>query len=135
MNGSYILLIELDEDNTIQVGKLGKIFFKKGFYLYVGSALNGLEQRIQRHLRNNKKIHWHIDYLLSYARTIEVFYKGSKSRYECKLANKLENLEPISGFGCSDCKCKTHLFYGSKKEVDETIKKLKMINYEINANT
>jgi len=42
MKGSYILLIKLDEDKDIQIGKLGNISFKKGYYAYVGSALNGL---------------------------------------------------------------------------------------------
>jgi len=122
MKGSYILVIELEKDKTIQVGKLVKIFFKKGFYVYVGSALNGLEQRIHRHLKDNKKSHWHIDYLLRYARIIEVFYKESKSREECKIACMLaKKLKPIQSFGCSDCKCKGHLFYGSKKDIVNSI--------------
>jgi len=136
MNGSYILVIGLDDDKTIQVGKLGKTFFKKGIYVYVGSALNGLEQRIQRHLRDNKKIHWHIDYLLQYAKIIKVFYIESKDREECKIACLfVKKLKQIQNFGCSDCKCKTHLFYGSKKELEHIIKKQKMIFYKINANT
>ena len=54
MKGSYILVIELKEEKIIQIGKLGKIHFKKGFYVYIGSALNGLEQRITRHLIKEK---------------------------------------------------------------------------------
>ena len=136
MKGSYILLIELKKDGYIHFDKKHKTFFKKGFYIYVGSALNGLEQRIQRHLRSNKKKHWHIDYLLQSAKITEVFYKESNDREECKIARTLnKKLKTIPDFGCSDCKCKTHLFYGSKKEFDDMIKKLKMIFYEINANT
>ena len=118
MKGSYILVIELKKDKNIQTGSLGKLFFKKGYYFYVGSALNGLNQRIQRHLRQDKKLHWHIDYLLQYAKIVDVFYRVSKDREECKIGSKLgEKLPFISGFGCSDCKCLSHLFYGSKEDI------------------
>jgi Uri superfamily endonuclease len=113
MKGSYILVIELKKDKTIQVGKLGKIHFKKGIYAYVGSAFNGLEARINRHLRKTKKKHWHIDYLLDFAEVVDVFYKENEKKEECYIAKKLEeNSAPIPGFGCSDCRCKSHLFYG-----------------------
>ena len=113
MKGSYILVIELKKDKTIQVGKLGKIYFKKGIYAYVGSAFNGLEARINRHLRKTKKKHWHIDYLLDFAEVVDVFYKENEKKEECKIAKKLEESSiPIPGFGCSDCICKSHLFYG-----------------------
>ena len=38
--------------------------FKKGDYLYVGSTRGCLETRLQRHLRKEKRIFWHIDYFL-----------------------------------------------------------------------
>jgi len=33
-----------------------------------------------------------------------------------------EKLENIPGFGCSDCKCDSHLFYGSSDEIHFIIK-------------
>jgi len=135
MKGTYLLVIELNKDLSIDIGKLGSIEFKSGFYLYVGSALNGLDQRIQRHLKSEKKLHWHIDYLLKHAKIISVFYRESDNREECVIAKALnENLSPVIGFGCSDCKCKTHLFYGFKKEILSSIEKLQMCRYPINAN-
>lgn len=135
MKGSYILVIELKENKRIQVGKLGNISFKKGFYVYVGSALNGLEQRISRHLRSNKKMHWHIDHLLQYANVINVFYKESNKREECNIAKKLDKkLSSIPGFGCSDCKCKTHLFYGYEGNIGRVVNGLELCQY-VNANT
>ena len=128
MKGSYILLMELDKDSTIKVGKLGKIHFKKGFYAYVGSALNGLEQRIERHKRSNKKLHWHIDYFLKYAKIIDIFYRESEEKEECEIANKFEKLDVITDFGCSDCKCKSHLFYGSNKDILQIIDSTDMQN-------
>jgi len=135
MKGSYLLLIELKDDKTIQVGKLGKIFFRKGFYVYVGSALNGLEHRINRHLRLEKKVHWHIDYLLGSAKIVNVFLRESTGRCECKIADELSNkLEFVAGFGCSDCKCKSHLFYGSHVKIIQAIENLQMEHYSPNKN-
>ncbi len=61
MKGVYLLVMELPKNTSVMVGKHRLVHFQKGYYVYVGSALNGLEQRIERHLRKQKKIHWHID--------------------------------------------------------------------------
>ena len=112
--GIYKLVIKLSKDKEIKIGKLGTFVFPNGFYVYTGSAQNGFEKRISRHLSNNKKFHWHIDYLLSHAKVIKVLrYVGSKD--ECKL-NKVTgqsaNAIPIvEKFGSSDCNCVTHLYY------------------------
>ena len=136
MKGSYILLIELKHDRDIQIGSIGKISFKKGFYAYIGSALNSLEQRIERHVRVDKKLHWHIDFFLEHARVFEVFYKKSSDRKECYIANIFnEKLQYIPDFGCSDCKCKSHLFFGELLDIRGLIKDINMEKYPINANT
>jgi len=130
MKGSYILLIEVSKDQEIQVGKLGKLFFKKGFYVYVGSALNNLEKRIQRHFRSDKKLHWHIDYLLKKAQILDVYYKESNKREECNISKFFnKKIGSISGFGCSDCKCSSHLYYGSKKDIENIAKFANMKKY------
>ncbi len=122
MNGSYILLIKLKENKTIKIGKLGTLFFKKGFYVYIGSSMNNLEKRIRRHLSKDKKFHWHIDYLLEKAEILEVYLKENTIKEECKIANMFnEKLENIPGFGCSDCKCDSHLFYASDKNIDNIL--------------
>jgi Uri superfamily endonuclease len=136
MKGSYILLIELKENLNIIIGKLGKLHFKKGFYVYVGSALNSLESRINRHLRFNKKIHWHIDYLLKYAKITKVFYKVNSKKEECRLSSEFEKrMHFFNGFGCSDCKCNSHLFYGKYNEIISIIKNLKMKQFTFNEKT
>ena len=136
MKGSYILIVELKNNSIISIGKKKeKERFNKGYYIYVGSALNGLDQRIQRHLRKQKKIHWHIDYLLKHAVLIDVFCKESKIREECNIAKKLDGqLCSIPGFGCSDCRCKSHLFYGNFEEVMSAVEKLQMNTYHLDAN-
>lgn len=51
MKGSYCLIINIKKDTEIKIGKkLGFINFKKGCYVYVGSAMNCLEYRVKRHL-------------------------------------------------------------------------------------
>lgn len=115
MKGSYCLIINIKKDTEIKIGrKLGIINFKKGCYVYVGSAMNSLESRVKRHLSDNKKKHWHIDYLLlnKNSEIEKVYTKESCEKLECEIAKKIiENEESIADFGCSDCKCHSHLIY------------------------
>ena len=73
--GTYLLVIEVKEIQQISIGKRPLINFRKGIYIYVGRAKNGLQGRIKRHLRNEKKAFWHIDYLLQKAEVQEVWIK------------------------------------------------------------
>jgi Uri superfamily endonuclease len=118
MKGSYILLIELPGDSRFHVGRLGEIAFHKGFYAYVGSALNNLEKRVERHLNKEKKRFWHIDYLLERAEVRGVFYIESGERMECQIAENLRACSlPFKGFGSSDCDCISHLFHSKNLEI------------------
>ena len=65
LKGTYCLIIQLKKDSRIEIGKLGLLNFDKGYYVYVGSALNSLEARLERHLKTEKKLFWHVDYLLA----------------------------------------------------------------------
>jgi Uri superfamily endonuclease len=112
MQATYTLLIKLAQPRDIIIGKRGDYSFRDGHYAYVGSALNGLEQRIGRHLRHEKKLYWHIDYLLQYAEVRGVIYAETDSKQECRVAGELYDvLEVVPGFGCSDCRCLSHLYY------------------------
>jgi len=123
--GIYVLIIQVGEDINVDVGALGKIAFTKGLYAYVGSAQINLEQRIKRHLRSEKRKFWHIDYLLdnAAAKIVKVFFKKADKAEECKVAKVIgEKGEPIGGFGCSDCKCESHLFHiGNYRFLQETM--------------
>ena len=111
---SYQLHINLRKNIEITVGKLGKICFPMGSYIYTGSAKRNIDRRIKRHeLKSpNKKLHWHIDYLLDdkNTRIIEV---NKFSEEECILNRKTCGEIIIARFGSSDCKnkCKSHLKY------------------------
>ncbi len=121
MKGIYCLIIYLSSDKNIKIGALGLTGFNKGYYIYVGSALNSLEKRIARHRlsyrSNKKKMHWHIDYLLEKARIVDVTMIETSKKLECVLSRKIANLadSSVKGFGCSDCRCKSHLYYFKKK--------------------
>jgi len=127
LKGVYVLIIQLNGDTALSVGALGTLAFKKCLYAYVGSAQTNMEQRIRRHLRREKRIFWHIDYLLNSdaARIVKVLHKQADKAEECAIAKALgERGASINGFGCSDCKCKSHLFrirdYGFLQESMQT---------------
>ena len=112
MKGSYVVLIKVEDTCNLPVGGLGKVAFNRGYYAYVGSALNNLEKRIHRHMSAEKKIFWHIDYLLEKAEVIDVLYVESAEKLECGIVGLLSRtLKSVPGFGCSDCSCRSHLFY------------------------
>jgi len=119
MSGIYHLLICLEKEQEIIVGKLGKFRFPAGYYVYTGSALNGLENRIARHRRKRKRLHWHIDYLLQYADIIDVITHVTTEKLECFYNSKIMGLPGaqiiVPRFGASDCKCKAHLVYFPSK--------------------
>jgi len=117
--GTYTLVIFLPHGQTIRIGALGVFNFPRGYYLYVGSAMNGLSARIARHCRREKKSFWHIDYLLQHARVVDVWVDVSATRLECAWARKalaLPNARVIAPrFGASDCNCATHLIHFAER--------------------
>lgn len=123
MKGTYVLFVRLGTPRKIRIGSLGLLEFKKGYYAYIGSGMNSLEKRTERHFSAEKKRYWHIDYLLAKGSiTSAVYFESGKM--ECKLARKLmEELEGISKFGCSDCSCRSHLFY-SEKSIEKGVLKI-----------
>ncbi len=132
MKGTYLLVMRLDKDALIAVGKRGIFGFKKGYYVYVGSALQGLDQRIRRHLRSEKKTHWHIDYLRPSTEVVTIFYKENTEKEECTIAQAFQRFfDNIPGFGCSDCACESHLFSGSSQEISQVARALGMKPYRL----
>ncbi len=112
MPRTYQLLIHLSADTRLRVGRLGEFSFPAGDYVYTGSALRNFEARIARHLRQEKKSRWHIDYLLAApgARVLQVF---RSDRDECAVNLATSGAIPVPGFGASDCRhdCGSHLKY------------------------
>jgi sugar fermentation stimulation protein A len=112
--GSYILVFYNEKPFKKIIGSLGERDFKKGYYVYVGSALHGLEKRIKRHLRQTKKIRWHMDYISPQCMKVEKVYPIRRpDRIEVGLARGMMEIcaEFVPGFGSSDSEIDSHFFY------------------------
>ena len=113
LQGIYVIVIKVNKDTNINIGALGNLSFTKGLYAYVGSAQKNLQKRIKRHLRKQKRVFWHIDYLLDHpaSKPVKIFFKQASKNDECTIAQEMNTRnEAVTGFGCSDCNCKSHLF-------------------------
>ena len=122
-SGIYILELYAKEEFQIPVKKFMGSILKKGYYYYIGSAQKNLSQRIERHFRIAKKVHWHIDHLTTnrnvVIKTAYVIPDAPKNLEE-KIANIFPSLFNgkiiLKGFGNSDTKGSiTHIFYRSKQ--------------------
>ncbi|MEE8442958.1 MAG: GIY-YIG nuclease family protein [Dehalococcoidia bacterium] len=117
--GVYVLLLGLEKDTPIPVGRLGTSIFPKGWYAYVGSAMGGLSGRIRHHRRQaHPRPHWHIDYLVPHCALSAVLAARTSERLECDLAALLaERFSVIPRFGSSDCRCLGHLLHSEDGEL------------------
>lgn len=131
--GSYALVLRLPSRRKITVGKLGTVAFPRGYYIYFGSALGGLKARTSRHLRHDKKLHWHADYLSAEVPWTQVWQLADGQRWECVWADQATDIasathgvtHPAPGFGSSDCKCLTHLVrVNNPREVRDLLRRL-----------
>ncbi|SFM48858.1 DNA/RNA nuclease SfsA [Thermodesulforhabdus norvegica] len=111
--GCYILLVTLSETVSIKFGSGSSASpFPAGFYIYIGRAKKGLKKRLSRHGRKNKKLRWHIDYLTERASRIKALPIRLPETPECEIAGSFAEVFPVvPGFGASDCRCESHLFY------------------------
>lgn len=114
-SGCYQLQIKIKESIALEIGALGLCAFERGIYVYTGSAMKNLGKRVARHRRKNKKIRWHIDYLLVHpsVELADVKIYPSEIREECLYNQKLlhEGAKVSAAkFGSSDCRaCPSHL--------------------------
>ena len=118
-SGAYVLWINIRRNVDMQIGKLAYLNFKVGAYLYTGSALRLLQQRLVRHLKSDKIKRWHIDHLTSHpwCEIENIFILFSLTKLECELNQSILTNIPatvvMNGFGSSDCKngCGGHLIW------------------------
>lgn len=126
--GSYLLVLKLAESTKIQVGRLGRIGFQRGWYAYAGSAFGpgGLAGRLRHHLRPVQTPHWHIDYLRAHADLVKVWMTVGPPRREHDWAHVLAKAPGagkwVRGFGCSDCQCPAHLLFYDRLPSDNLVK-------------
>lgn len=137
-SGVYVMVLHLDHDLDLEIGSKGMMHFKKGYYMYVGSAKANLTKRIERYKRKRKKMHWHLDYFRGHCEMIAAVpirtsglpleswslthepYPSMPSMpdpdievsVECALADAVGAIAEweVPKFGSSDCYCTSHLF-------------------------
>jgi len=122
--GCYSLVIVLAKSRTLRIGRRGSVEFPSGTYVYTGSAMNGLEGRLTRHLTRHKKLRWHIDYLLNSpaARIQDILTYNPAPGQECRRNQVVAGLPGarmmMRKFGASDCRggCAAHLYFFPKTQ-------------------
>jgi len=111
--GIYCLVLRLRRSHWVAAGKLGHCRLAAGWYVYVGSAKRNLTARLTRHLRHEKRLHWHIDYLRAVAHVEQIWIWPWTEGGECRTNGRIQALSGLSvpwrGFGSSDCGCAAHL--------------------------
>lgn len=115
-SGTYVLCFESRVERQVDIGRFGRMGLRPGFYLYVGSAHGpgGLCARLARHRRRDKRKRWHIDYLRTHVRLLEVWCTCNENRLESEWSAVVASIPgasvPMPGFGASDCPGEEHLF-------------------------
>jgi Uri superfamily endonuclease len=115
--GTYALILRASRGGALRIGRLGRLTIRRGSYVYVGSALGpgGLGGRLGHHLRLARRPHWHVDYLRRALRVSEVWYSlehRSREHLWAALLGKTPGCSIAArGFGASDCRCESHLFF------------------------
>jgi endonuclease-3 len=117
--GTYTLLVHLPDPITVAVGALGALDLDAGWYAYTGSALGpGGFTRVERHrgmaAGDTAARHWHIDYLLGdTGASVERVFRADGADVECEVAAAVASAADglVDGFGCSDCRCESHLAF------------------------
>ncbi|WP_237152129.1 GIY-YIG nuclease family protein [Oryzibacter oryziterrae] len=112
--GAYALLLRFDAPLPVSLpGRLSAVL-APGWYAYAGSARGpgGIAARVGRHLRAEKKPHWHVDRVTAVAGAMEAL--GFPGGEECAVVAGLlaagEWSVAMPGFGSSDCRtCASHL--------------------------
>ncbi len=115
--GTYALILHAPAAARIEIGRLGVMEVRPGFYVYVGSAFGpgGIEARIAHHRRTLRRRHWHIDYLRTAAEVREAWISRDPIRREHAWAEVFRRAPgaaiPVPHFGASDCACRAHLVF------------------------
>lgn len=124
--GTYVVKLKIKKSMEVIVGSLGKVKFEPGIYVYVGSAMNSISERIKRHARKSKKLHWHLDYLTIVP---EVEIIGVYAFYDKRIEEGVsfefsQRYRSVKKFGASDMKQVNSNLYIVDENVDEFIKSL-----------
>jgi len=108
--GAYALLLRLEAPLAVEAARRGATL-QAGLYIYCGSARGpgGMRARLARHMRRDKRPHWHIDQLTRAGRVEGAWVEPGGD--ECALNRALSHLPiALAGFGATDCPvCAGHM--------------------------
>jgi len=116
-SGVYCVIVRLERQARIRVGKLGVRTFAPGIYVYTGRAARGLVARIVRHFRRRKPKRWHIDHLIAHrwTRVLGAVVIPGEATHECVVNQWVMAWADgrVPAFGAGDCRsgCRSHLAY------------------------
>lgn len=118
--GTYVYVFHLHRAAVLRIGRLETFWFPAGYFAYVGSAINGVKHRTDRHRDPNAPKKWNIDHLKDAATPVELWWSESMDKLECHWAMNLAMMSqfscPALGFGSNDCKtCPAHLFHSAQR--------------------
>jgi len=121
--GTYVLVSSVSQPKRLEVGRLGAFDLAPGCYAYVGSAFGagGLRARLGHHLQPTAAPHWHIDYLLTVAAPVAIWFSTATHKLEHHWVGLLEKAPrfciPIPRFGSSDSHRhrSSHLFFCKRR--------------------
>ena len=126
-NALYVVATWVPRRLEITVGALGPVTFERGWYAYVGSARRGRDARVARHLRREKPLRWHADYLFA-AVPPRLAWLVDGPLTECELAGVLAAQpgasRPVRRFGAGDCRCPGHLIRLAARSGASELRKL-----------
>ena len=112
--GAYAIVVAVTRPFTPPIRTLAGRRLPAGRYLYGGAANGpgGIRARLRRHVRREKPVHWHVDWLTNtFGAAAAVALPGGD---ECGVLAGMRRFPgvatPIPGFGSSDCaRCPAHL--------------------------
>ena len=127
--GTYALILRATHQQDVQIGRLGRLSIRPGFYVYVGSAFGpgGVLARVRHHTQIAQRPHWHIDSLRQAAQLKQVWYTYDPVHREHAWATVFASARgasiPLPGFGASDCRCVSHLYFFQRQPLPKTFRR------------
>jgi Uri superfamily endonuclease len=126
--GTYALVYACPRSAAVSVGALGPVSLRRGSLVYVGSAFGsgGLAGRLRHHLRPPRRPRWHLDYVRPHLALRGAWFASGSRALEHRWAALFASLPgatvPRSGFGASDCACRSHLIQVRRRDLGPSLR-------------
>ncbi|MDD4206530.1 MULTISPECIES: DUF123 domain-containing protein [unclassified Mesotoga] len=116
--GDYVVLFFLKE--AVVISSLCRSWtLDAGYYMYIGSAMSSLAERVKRHLIEEKRKFWHIDYFREKAEVVAALLLPTEEQREEELSNFVSEYgEAVPKFGASDCSTDSNLYRLESRSIE-----------------